>query len=297
MTAPENSSPSPSPSPSSLSLPKGRRVRPGVVVRYAVLTLLAVLFLLPFYVIARNAFSTQSWITSPQWNWLPDAFGLGNAASVLGNESLGVVRALGVSAVTSVVQTVGTVVIAMLAGYGMARWSNRVARIVTGLTVFTLMVPTTVTFVPMFVMVSSLGWISDYRGLIVPGLFSAFGAYLFRTGFLDFPRDLEEAAAIDGAGPWRTFWRIVVPNSLGMVAAVGTITFIGSWNAFLWPMLIAQDPSMRTVQVALSQFMTSQGIKYPEMFMGALIAVAPALVVFLFLQRWLVQGVTQSGLK
>ncbi len=274
-----------------------RASRGGLTVRYVVLGALAVFFLLPFYIIVRNAFSTQAWITAAAWNWLPNAVGTGNLTSVLGDESLGVLRAVGNSAVVSVTQTLFTLVISMMAGYGMARWSTRAARWVTGLTVFTLMVPTTVTFVPMFVMVSSLGWISTYRGLIIPGLFSAFATYLFRTAFLDFPVDLEEAAAIDGANPWTTFWRVVVPNSLGMVAAVGTITFIGSWNAFLWPMLIAQDPGMRTVQVALSQFMTSQGIRYPEMFMGALIAVAPALAVFLFLQRWLVQGVAQSGLK
>jgi len=253
--------------------------------------------LMPFYVIARNAFSTQSWITAASWNWLPNAFGVDNVARVLADPGIGVLAALGTSAVVAVLQTVGTVVIAMMAGYGLARWTTRAARWATGLTVFTLMVPTTVTFVPMFVMVSTLGWISTFRGLIIPGLFSAFAAYLFRSSFVDFPRELEEAAAIDGAGPWRAFWRIVVPNSMGMVAAVGTITFIGTWNAFLWPLLIAQDPGMRTVQVALSQYMTSQGIRYPEMFMGALIAIAPALVVFVFLQRWLVQGVTQSGLK
>ncbi len=272
----------------------GRRT---LALRYAALTLLAVAFLLPFYVIARNAFSTQAWITAPAWHWLPDAVGVQTLTKVLTDPGIGVLAALGTSAVVSTIQTLGTVVIAMMAGYGMARWSTRAARVVTGLTVFTLMVPTTVTFVPMFVMVSSLGWISTFRGLIVPGLFSAFAAYLFRTAFLGFPADLEDAAAIDGANQWSTFWRIVVPNSLGMVAAVGTITFIGTWNAFLWPLLIAQDPAMRTVQVALSQLMTSQGIRYPEMFTGALIAVAPALVVFGVLQRWLVQGVTQSGLK
>lgn len=271
--------------------------RPGLVARYAALSVLAALFLLPFYVIARNAFSTQEWILAPSWHWLPNAVGAANLAAVLGNSDLGVLPALGVSAVVTLVQTLGTLVIAMLAGYAMARWSTRAARLVTGLTVFTLMVPTTVTFLPMFVMVSTLGWISTLRGLIVPGLFSAFAAYLFRSAFLDFPRELEEAAAIDGANPWTTFWRVVLPNSLGMVAAVGTITFIGSWNAFLWPNLIAQDPGLRTVQVALSQFMTSQGVMYPEMFSGALIGILPALVVFLFLQRWLVQGVTQSGLK
>lgn len=274
-----------------------RPSRAGLAVRYVVLSALAVLFLLPFYVIVRNAFSTQEWIVAPAWHWLPNAVGPENLLAVLGNTELGVAQALGVSAVVSVTQTVLAIVFAMMAGYGMARWSTRAARIVTGLTVFTLMVPTTVTFVPTFVMVSSLGWISSLRGLIVPGLFSAFAAYLFRSSFLDFPIELEEAAAIDGAGPWATFWRIVVPNSLGMVAAVGTITFIASWNAFLWPNLIAQDPALRTVQVALSQFMTAQGVKYPEMFMGALIAVVPALVVFAFLQRWLVQGVAQSGIR
>jgi len=281
-----------------LSGSSGRRGRgPGLWLRYLALTVLAVAFLMPFYVIARNAFSTQSWITAASWNWLPNAFGVDNVARVLADPGIGVLAALGTSAVVAVLQTVGTVVIAMMGGYGLARWTTRAARWATGLTVFTLMVPTTVTFVPMFVMVSTLGWISTFRGLIIPGLFSAFATYLFRSSFVDFPRELEEAAAIDGAGPWRTFWRIVVPNSMGMVAAVGTITFIGTWNAFLWPLLIAQDPGMRTVQVALSQYMTSQGIRYPEMFMGALIAIAPALVVFVFLQRWLVQGVTQSGLK
>ena len=254
-----------------------------------------VAFLMPFCMIARNAFSTQSWI-----GVLELAAGRvrrRQRGARLADPGIGVLAALGTSAVVAVLQTVGTVVIAMMAGYGLARWTTRAARWATGLTVFTLMVPTTVTFVPMFVMVSTLGWISTFRGLIIPGLFSAFAAYLFRSSFVDFPRELEEAAAIDGAGPWRAFWRIVVPNSMGMVAAVGTITFIGTWNAFLWPLLIAQDPGMRTVQVALSQYMTSQGIRYPEMFMGALIAIAPALVVFVFLQRWLVQGVTQSGLK
>ena len=217
--------------------------------------------------------------------------------AVLGNPNLGIVPALLNSTVVAVTQTVLTVVISLMAGYALARWRTPASKAVLGLTVFTLMVPAMVTFIPTFVMVSSLGWISSYRGLIVPVIFSAFATFMFRQGFLDFPRELEEAAALDGANTWTTFWRIVVPNAMGTVAAVGTITFIGAWNAFLWPLLIAQDASMRTIQVVLSQFMTSQGTRYPEMFTGALIRIVPALIVFVFLQRWLVQGVEQSGLK
>lgn len=274
------------------------RTPPAVrVAAYAAASVLAVLFLLPFYVIVRNAFSTQTWITAPQWHWLPNALDGRTLAGVLGNANLGITQSLLNSAVVAVAQTAATVVVSLMAGYALARTSTRAARVILGLTVFTLMVPTAVTFVPMFVMASSLGWISTYRGLIIPAVFSAFATYLFRQGFLDFPVELEESAYLDGANAWTTLWRIVVPNSLGMVAAVGTITFIGAWNAFLWPLLIAQDPGMRTVQVTLSQFMTSQGVRYPEIFTGALVAIVPALVVFLFLQRWLVQGVTRSGLK
>lgn len=271
--------------------------RAGGVAAYAAASVLAVLFLLPFYIIVRNAFSTQQAIVSPQWRWWPDALGGGTLPNVLGNANLGIVRALGTSLVVSVTQTVLTVLISLMAGYALARWRTPASRVVLGLTVFTLMVPAMVTFIPTFVMVSSLGWISSYRGLIVPVIFSAFATFMFRQGFLEFPRELEEAAAIDGANTWTTFWRIVVPNAMGTVAAVGTITFIGAWNAFLWPLLIAQDPQMRTIQVVLSQFMTSQGTRYPEMFTGALIGIVPALVVFVVLQRWLVQGVEQSGLK
>ena len=269
----------------------------GTTLAYVAASGLAVFFLLPFYVIFRNAFSTQQHLIAPRWKWLPNQLDTTTLQAVLGNANYGVLNALGVSVVVAVAQTVLTVVIAMMAGYALSRWRTPASRVILGMTVFTLMVPAMVTFVPTFVMVSSLGWISTYRGLIIPVIFSAFATFLFRQQFLEFPRELEESAAIDGANTWTTFWRIVVPNAMGTVAAVGTITFIGAWNAFLWPMLIAQDPQMRTIQVVLSQFMTSQGIRYPEMFTGALIAVAPALVVFLFLQRWLVQGVARSGLK
>lgn len=267
------------------------------VLRYLVLGVLACLFLLPFYVIVRNAFSTQQWITAASWHWWPNQVGGKNLASLFSNANVPVARSMANSAVMAVVQTALTIVASLLAGYGLARFSNRWARLITTLTVFTLMVPAAVTFIPTFVMVSSLGWISTFRGLIIPSVFSAFATYMFRQSFLGFPRDLEEAAAIDGANPWTTFWRVVVPNSLGIVGAVGTITFIGSWNAFLWPLLIGQDQSMRTIQVTLSQYMTSQGIRYPELFTGALVAIIPVLIVFLFLQRFLVQGVETSGLK
>ena len=270
--------------------------RVGQALRYGVAVALAIAFLLPLYVIVRNAFSTNANITSAKWNWLPDQLNLTNLQSLLANDSIGIGRAMLNSAVMAGLQTVGTGVVSLLAGYALARYDNRVSRALLALTIFTLMVPAATTFVPMFIITAQLGWIDTFRGLVIPGMFSAFATYLFRQFFLDFPTELEDASLIDGCNPWTSFWRIVVPNSTGIVAAVGTIVLIGSWNAFLWPTLVGRDAT-RTVQVALSQFMTSQGVRYPELFMGTLVAVLPMLFVFLFLQRYLVQGLTTSGLR
>lgn len=270
--------------------------RSVVVVRYLALIILATLFLLPFYVLVRNAFSTQLGITAPQWHWIPDNIGPDNIRELFGNRNVPIARSLLNSAVIAVVQTFATVAISSMAGYGLSRIENRASKIILGLTVLTLMVPAAVTFIPSFVMVSTLGWISTLRGLIIPALFSAFATFLFRQYFLGFPRELEEAAYIDGAGYWRTFWRVVMPNTYGICAAVGTIIFIGSWNAFLWPLLIGQDRDFRTIQVALSQFMTSQGVDMPQLFVGAAVAILPVLLVFIFLQRYLVEGVERSGI-
>ncbi len=279
-----------------MSAVKSRASRVGQIVRYVVLVLLAAFFLLPFYVIIRNAFSDNSVIVAARWQWWPTQWDFSVLSRLFADQNLGILKALGVSAVQAVLQTVLTVVIALLAGYAMARLNNLAGRILVGLTVLTLMVPAAVTFLPTFVMTAQFGWIDSLRGLIIPVIFSAFAAFLFRSAFLSFPVELEEAAAIDGANPFTTFWRVVVPNSMGIISAVSTITFIGAWNAFLWPLLISRGKT-QTIQLVLSQFMTSQGVKYPELFAGALVAIVPVVIVFLFLQRYLVQGMETSGIR
>ncbi|NJP82268.1 carbohydrate ABC transporter permease, partial [Streptomyces sp. AA8] len=195
-----------------------------------------------------------------------------------------------------VATTLGTLLLASLAGYGLARIPYRHADAVLYAVLGTLLVPAAVTFVPSFVLVSSLGWVSSLRGLIVPTLFSAFACFVFRQYFLGFPRELEDAAQVDGLGPWRTYWLVVVPNSRPVFAAVGTIVFIGAWNSFLWPLVIGQDRDAWTVQVALSTFTTAQSVNLHELFAAAAVSVLPLLVVFLVLQRYIVAGVERSGI-
>ncbi|KNE82095.1 MULTISPECIES: carbohydrate ABC transporter permease [Streptomyces] len=276
---------------------RGARTTLGSAGLYAALVVATVLFLVPFYLIARNALSTDADITGETWTFFPTDLQWGNVRELFDDPAVPFARALWNSLVVGVLHTAGTLLLCSTAGYGLARIPYRHAQKVFYLVLGTLMVPAAVTFVPTFVLVSSLGWVSSLRGLIIPGLFSGFTAFLFRQYFLGFPRELEEAARVDGLNHWGAYWRVVVPNSLNFFAAIAVITFIGGWNAFLWPLVIGQDQESWTVQVALSSYLTAQTVNLHLIFMAAAISILPLILVFVVLQRWLVQGVAQTGIK
>ncbi|MFJ3192918.1 carbohydrate ABC transporter permease [Streptomyces griseoviridis] len=280
--------------------PRAVRRRGGVMSSaglYLATAVAAFLFLVPFYLLVRNALSTDAEITGEHWKFFPTDLQWGNVSALFDDSSVPFARSLLNSTVVAVLHTAGVLLVCSLAGYALARIPYRHANKVFYAVLGTLMVPTAVTFVPSFVLVSSLGWVDSYRGLIIPGLFSGFTCFLFRQYFLGFPKELEEAARVDGLGYWGAYWRVVVPNSLNFFAAIATITFIGGWNAFLWPLVIGQDPSAWTVQVALSSYMTNQTVVFHQIFMATAISILPLLFVFLFLQRWLVQGIARTGIK
>ena len=268
-----------------------------LVLRYVLLVILALLFLLPFYLIVRNGLAAESEITSPNWTFFPSTLHFENIQELFKDTEVPFLDGMVNSTIIAVLQTAGQILLSALAGYGLARiayrWSNQVFYAI----LVTLMIPSAVIFVPTYVIVSYLGWVSTLQGLVVPGVFSGFTTFLFRQFFLGFPRELEEAGRVDGLGYWGVFWRIVVPNSFGIIAALSVITFIASWNAFLWPLVIGQDSSAWTVQVVLSNFLQAQVLNLHELFIGATIAILPLVIIFLFLQRYIVEGYKQSGLK
>ncbi|MFJ8308043.1 MULTISPECIES: carbohydrate ABC transporter permease [unclassified Streptomyces] len=276
--------------------PDDALVRAGRALRGVVLVALALLFLVPFYLLVRNGLSTEQDITSPGWTFFPSTLRWSNLCEVFADPAVPMARSLLNSALIALATTVGTLLFASLAGYGLARIPYRFANQVFYVVIGTLMVPAAVTFVPSFVLVSSLGWVSSLRGLIIPTLFSGFACFVFRQYFTGFPRELEDAARVDGLGYWRTYWRIVVPNARPVFAAVGTIVFIGAWNSFLWPLVIGQDRDSWTVQVALSTFTTAQVVNLHELFVAAAVSIVPLVLVFLLLQRYIVAGVERSGI-
>jgi multiple sugar transport system permease protein len=273
------------------------RLKIGTVLCYAALIALSVVFLTPYYLIFRNALLTQPQILSPKWVWLPVPPHFENVQAIFADPLAPMATGLRNSAIVALVQTIGQIFIASLAGYGLARIPYRWANLVFYAMLLTLMIPGAVTFVPLFVLISGIRWVNTLQGLIVPGLFNTFAAFLFRQFYLDFPNDLEDAGRVDGLSYWGIYRYLLLPNSLSIMMALGIITFIASWNAFLWPLIIGQTSDWWTVQVVLSTFLTAQTINLPALFMGAAIAVLPLVIIFIVAQRYIVEGVTATGIK
>lgn len=275
----------------------GQRERWNQIINYVLLVLLAILFLIPFYVIIRNGLLPQSKIIAFDWTWLPIPPNFQSVQDLLADTNANILSGLKNSAIIAISMTIGQMILCSMAGYGLARIPYKFRNLVFYLILVTLMIPSAVTFVPSYVLVASFGWVNTFQGLIIPGLFSGFNTFLFRNFFLGFPRELEEAGLMDGLDHFGVFTRIVLPNSIGVFMSLGVITFIGAWNAFLWPLVIAQRSTSWTVQIVLSTFLTAQTVNLPALFMGATFGILPLILVFLFMQRYIVEGVKMSGIK
>lgn len=164
------------------------------------------------------------------------------------------------------------------------------------LVIFALLIPAQITIIPNYTLVASLGWLNTYQGILVPGLASAFGTFLFRQHFLTLPASILEAAQLDGAGHWRRLWGFVVPMSLPTIAAVGLVSMVAEWNDYLWPFLVIDDAELMTLPLGLTLLQNVDGMTNWGVLMAATVLVtAPILAVFLVLQRRLVAGLTAGA--
>lgn len=271
---------------------------PAQVLRFILLGTLALLFLLPFYLLLRNSLLAEAQITAPNWVWLPAAPLISNFTSLFtSKDAPPMLTGLKNSFVIAVVTLALQMLFASMAGYALARIPARGKNLVFGLVVATLMIPGAVTFVPSYAVVAWLGGVNTQWGIILPSVFSAFSIFLFRQFYLRFPAEIEEAGRLDGLNYFGIYWRLLLPNSTSIFMALGILTFIGSWNSFLWPLVIGQDPSSWTVQVVLSTFLTAQTKSFAMLFAAAAVGVAPLIAVFLLMQRYIVEGAKFSSGK
>ncbi|MER6283534.1 carbohydrate ABC transporter permease [Streptomyces sviceus] len=263
-----------------------------------VLTLLGVavsaVFVAPIAAALFTSLKSEAEAAEIPPHWLPKVW-TGQAWKALwetGNITNWFINSLVVSVcVTSVVLTVSA-----LAGYGFARTEFRGKNVLMGIVMSGLMISPAVLGVPLFTTVQQMGMVDTYWGMILPQCAPAAMVYILYKFFQGVPRELEEAAFIDGAGRWRVFFTIVVPLARPSLAAVGIFTFIASWNNFLWPYMVTNNPDLMTMPNGIATVMNSYGIQWAQLMAGGLMAGLPLIIVFVFFQRQIVAGVAHTGL-
>jgi multiple sugar transport system permease protein len=170
-------------------------------------------------------------------------------------------------------------------------------RLMTGVVLVTLFVPPVALVIPNYVIVASFGWLDSLAAVIVPGAAGAFGVFFLRQFFLSLPKELEEAALIDGAGRFRVFWQVILPLSKPALATLALLSFLTNWNDFLWPLYVLFSPEHLTLQPGLSTLQSAYQTDYATIAAGGVVASVPVLLLFLATQRFVVEGVSRSGLK
>ena len=273
-----------------------RERRPSRLWIYVLLTFGIVLMVGPFLWMLLGSLKPQAEFLVSTPTFLPKNPTTDNFGRLFSN--LDFPRFFFNSAVVAVAVTVGNVLFCPMLGYALAKLQWRGKRLIMGLVLATLMVPAGITLIPNFVLMANLGLVNTYPGLILPFLVGPFGVFLTRQFMYGIPDELLEAARIDGANEWRTFWTIVLPITAPVLATLGILTFLGSWNSFIYPLVMAQQEAMYTLPVALATFATGQYQADHGMLMaGFVVLVLSVLIIFILFQRWITEGIATTGLK
>ena len=275
-------------------LTRRTRSRVALVLRIVVAVLVSVIMAFPLWVMLVTALSGQS-VFSTELDLLPTNLTLDNFARVF--SAWPVAQWFSNSVTVTALTTIVSVGVSVMAGYGFAKLRFPLKTPLFLLLLSTMMIPTQAILVPQFRLVSALGLVGTFWAVIIPGAAATFGVFLARQFMLGIPTELIEAAKIDGAGPVRIFWSIVLPLSKPLLAVLTLLSLMYQWNDFLWPLIVLRDPSLYTLPIGLQFLQGQYQTDYGALMAMTLITVGPLVVLYLVFQRWFVQGVATSGIR
>lgn len=266
------------------------------IVFTAVIAVIALFLLLPVFIIVFTAFKPASEINAFPPTLVPHNWTLSNFVTIF--RALPFARLILNSFVFAGGVTVCAIVFDSMAAYALARIDFTGRRVLLICIVATLMIPFQATLVPLYQIVSSLGWVNTFAALIAPRAADAFGIFLLRQFFVSLPQDIDNAARIDGASEWRIFLQVVIPNARPAILTLAIFTFVNNWNDLLWPLVFTNDPNMGTLTSGLT-LLTGPGGIIPQgvMMAGALVSLLPLFIAFMFAQRRFIESLSSTGLK
>jgi len=262
---------------------------------HVVLTALAIIFLFPvFWLITGSLKPGDETIANPPLIW-PQHWTLDNFVQVFTTAPFG--RWVFNTALVATSVTGVALLFHSMAAYSLARLNFPGRGVLFIAVLSTLMITFPVILVPLFILVKELGWINTYWALIIPNIFNAYGIFLMRQFYLGIPRELEEAAIVDGASLIRVYYHIILPLSRPIIAALSVFFFLANWNFFLWPLVVTTDPNLEVLQVGIATFSGQYGTQWNLILAASLVATLPIVAIFAFFQRYIVESVKMSGLK
>jgi multiple sugar transport system permease protein len=262
---------------------------------YIICSFVEAVTVFPFILMVLNSLKTNAEVSAYPPSLFPSRLAWHNYVEVFTSVPFGRYFANSFFVATSV--TVLALLFHSMAAYSLARLRFPGRKIWFGIILGTLMVPFAITLIPTFIIVRSLGWLNTYWALIIPAIFNAFGIFLLRQFYLGLPAELEEAARLDGASAARIFWYIAVPLSRPILATLGVLSWLANWNSYLWPLVVCQTQNMKVIQVGIASFAGEHTTDWQLIMAGSTIAAVPCLLLYAFMQRYLVEGVKLSGLK
>jgi len=271
-----------------------RRVAGGIPIAI-ILIILALLVLIPIIWMTLSAFKTEKEIISWPPTFIPHSYTLQNFVDV--QKRIDILRYMLNSAIYAGGTTFLAVIVNSMAGYAYAFYNFKGKTASFLLTLATMMVPIQVIMVPLFIVVYKMHMYDTYWGLIIPRIAVAGSIFLMRSAFSGIPKELAEAARIDGLSEWGIFWKIMLPQVKPAVITLIILSVNGSWNDLLWPMIITSSTEMRTLANGLALFVGQNTIEYGASFAGALISLIPMFIIYIFGQKYFVEGMASSGLK
>jgi len=265
--------------------------------RYPVLGMLTLLFISPLVFMVGTSFKTAGEATATPPTLVPGSPTTQAYRRILDAADTPVFQWFLNSLLAASAHAVLVVVTAALAAYALARLEFRGKRVIFAVIITTLFVPPVILVIPNYEIVGRLYWLDTLTAIIVPTAASAFGVFFLRQFFLQLPRELEESAFLDGANRWQVFTKVILPLSKPALATLALLSFLTNWNDFLWPVYVLFSPENRTLQAGLATLQSANSVRYDLLMAGAVVASLPVLLLFMFAQRYVIEGVSRSGLK
>jgi len=265
--------------------------------RYAVLVVLTAIFISPLVFMVVTSFKSVREAVQTPPTWVPSPLTTQAYERILGATETPVFRWFLNSMLAATLNAALVVTTSALAAYALARLEFRGKKVVFGLIISTLFVPPVILVVPSYEIVGRLYWLDTLAAIIVPTAAGAFGVFFLRQFFTQLPRELEESAFLDGANRWQVFTRVVLPLSKPALATLALLSFLTNWNDFLWPVYVLFSPENQTLQAGLSTLQSANSVRYDLLMAGAVVASLPVLLLYLLAQRFVIEGVSRSGLK